>query len=105
MSATACDRQAATLTATQVIARIVVSVLGGWVFVWGCIAAGIALLVASGMPFDEARKLMHLLAFLIYLVAFFWAFAAASLLRAAVVLLGGGAMLCALSYFLTRAAT
>lgn len=86
----------------RVIARIAASLIGGWIFVWGFIAAGIAVLSTAGMAFGDARNFIHLLAFLVYLFVACWAFAAASLWRVALILCGGGAGMTALAWFLTR---
>lgn len=82
---------AATPTAFQIISRLLASFVGGYGFVWGFSALGIALLVAGGMAYDQAWMLAMLLAFVIFLVLFCWAFAAASLARVWAVLGGGGA--------------
>lgn len=71
--------------------RIAAAVFGGWAFTWGLVSLGIVLLVAAGMPFGDARTLLYLLAFLVFLTLFCWAFAAASLARVWLVL-GGGAL-------------
>ena len=90
--------------ALQIAARIAAAVLGGWVFVWGFVTLGIALLLRAGMPYDDARTLMYLLAFLVYLGAFCWAFATRGALRASVVLGGGGAAMTALAWWLAPSA-
>lgn len=89
----------------QVVSRVAASVLGGWAFVWGCVTLGIALLLRVGMSYADARTLTYLLAFLVYLGAFCWAFAAHSAWRVWGVLLGGGAAMTALAWWLTRVAT
>ncbi len=73
------------------LSRIAAAVLGGYVFVWGLVALSIASLAAGGMDYDQAWMLAMLLAFLVYLVVFLWAFAARRLIVVWVVLLGGGA--------------
>jgi len=87
-----------------VVSRIAASVLGGWAFVWGCVTLGIALLLRAGLTYADARTLTYLLAFLVYLAAFCWAFAARSAWRVWGVLLGGGAAMTALAAWLVRAA-
>lgn len=72
--------------------RIVAAVLGGYAFTWGFTAFGIAALVALGMDFHEAEMALMLLALVVYLPLFLWAFVAASLSRVWAVL-GGGAVL------------
>ncbi len=66
---------------------------GGYAFCWGFVALGVAGLYALGMAFHDAEHLSSILAFLIYVAVFLWAFAARSLVRAWVVLLGGGAVM------------
>lgn len=80
------------MTATAIVNRIAASLLGSWAFVWGFSTLGITGLVALGQPYDEARTAIMLLAFLVFLVAFCWTFAAARMARVWAVL-GGGAML------------
>lgn len=82
---------AASPTPLHIVSRLLASLVGGWGFVWGFSALGIALLVAGGMAYDEAWMLAMLLAFVLFLVLFCWAFAAASLARVWLVLAGGGA--------------
>lgn len=79
-----------------VAARVVASLLGGYVFVWGFIALGMAGLFALGMPFHDTEHLCAILGFLLYAVVFMWAFAARSLLRVWLLLFGGGAVMAAL---------
>jgi hypothetical protein len=74
------------------INRIAAALLGGYAFTWGFTALGIAGLVTLGVDFHEAEKGVLLLAFLVFLGLFLWAFAATSVLRVWG-LLGGGAVL------------
>lgn len=87
----------------ELASRIAASLLGGWAFTWGFAALGISLAVAAGMSYHEAQTLLFLLAFLVFLGLFLWAFAAASLKRVWLVLAGGGAAMTALSWLLSRA--
>jgi hypothetical protein len=89
----------------QVTARVGAGVLGGWLFTWGSTTLGIALLVAAGMPYGEARTFLYLLAFVVFLVAFLWAFASASVLRVWLVLGGGGAAMTVAAWLTARALT
>jgi hypothetical protein len=93
----------ASLNSRVVISRIAASVLGGYLFVWGFVTLGIGLLLAAGMSFEDAHHLIYLLAFLVFLFAFCWAFAAASLARVWTVLAGGGAAMSVAAWFLSRA--
>ncbi len=89
----------------QIASRVAASVVGGWVFVWGFTTLGIAALLMAGLPYADARTLVYLLAFLVYLAAFCWAFATVSATRAWLVLLGGGLAMTALAWLLLRAPT
>lgn len=86
----------------HIVARVAASLLGSWAFVWGFVTLGVAGLVALGLPYDEAYTLAMLLAFLVFLVAFCWSFAAASVVRVWAVLAGGGAAMTAVAWWLTR---
>jgi hypothetical protein len=91
------------LTTRTIISRIAASMLGGWLFVWGFVTLGNGLLLAAGMSFEDAHHLVYLLAFLVFLAAFCWAFVAASLARVWWVLGGGGAVMSIAAWFLSRA--
>ena len=91
------------MTATHIVSRVTASLLGGWAFVWGFSMLGITGLVALGQPFDEARTAVMLLAFLVFLAAFCWAFAAASLARVWTVLAGGACLMTGAAWLLQRA--
>jgi len=71
----------APLSRRHVVSRIAASLLGGYAFVWGFTTLSIALLLAAGMDFGDAHTLVMLLTFLVFLIAFCWAFAASSLVR------------------------
>lgn len=75
--------------ALPILSRVAASVVGGWAFVWGFVTLGIALLLMAGMPYADAQTLVYLLAFLVYLVALCWSFAAASAARVWAVLIAG----------------
>ena len=85
----------ASLSRRHVVSRIAASLLGGYAFVWGFTTLGIALLLAAGMNYGDAQTLVLLLAFLVFLAVFCWAFAASSLVRVWAVLAGGGAVMTA----------
>jgi len=85
---------------THVIGRIAAALLGGWAWTWGFAALGITLLVALGQPYQEAHTAVMLLAFLVFLAAFCWSFAAASLLRVWLALAGGGGAMTSLAWLL-----
>ena len=86
----------------RVTARIAAAVLGGYVFVWGFTTLTIATALALGFPYDEAQLFAYLLAFLVFLAAFLWAFATRTALRAWLVLGGGGALMTGLAWLLIR---
>ncbi|WP_341892950.1 iron uptake protein [Variovorax sp. YR752] len=90
------------LTRLHVASRVAASLAGGYAFVWGFATFGISLLVAAGMAYDEARTLIYLLAFLVFLAVFCWAFAAASLARVWAVLAGGGAAMTGAAWAMSR---
>jgi hypothetical protein len=83
--------------------RVAAALGGGYAFVWGFSALGTVLGVAAGMPYEEARQLASLLSFVVYLVAFCWAFSVKRALVAWLVLLGGGAFMTALAWHVARA--
>ena len=87
----------------QVVARIAAGVFGGYAFTWGFIALGIGLLFGGGMPFHDAEALSTILAFLVFLLAFCWAFVAGSVARAWLVLVGGGAAMAGAASLVQRA--
>lgn len=86
----------------HIASRIAASLLGGYAFVWGFVSLGITLLVAVGMPYQEAQTLLFLLAFLVFLGLFCWAWSAASATRVWLVLAGGGAAMTAAAWLLSR---
>lgn len=86
-----------------VVSRIAAGVLGGYVFVWGFTTLLIMLAVSTGVKYSEAQTLAYLLAFLVFLAVFCWAFAATSLARVWIVLAGGGAIMTGAAWLLTRA--
>lgn len=90
-----------TLHWSTIASRVAASLLGAYVFVWGFTALAIALGMAGGNDYEEAQMLAYLLAFLVYLCAFLWAFAAASLVRVWLTLAGGGVAMTAAAMLLT----
>ncbi len=81
------------LSARHIIARIGAAVLGGYAFVWGFIALGVAGLYALDVPFHDAEAASNILGFLLFLTVFLWAFSARNLNRVWVVLVGGGLLM------------
>ncbi|MBE2242604.1 MAG: iron uptake protein [Burkholderiaceae bacterium] len=88
--------------ALPVISRVAASLVGGWIFVWGFATLSIAALLAAGLSYGDARTLVYLLAFLVFLVVLCWSFATASVLRVWLALAGGGAAMTALCWFVLR---
>lgn len=83
--------------------RIAAAVFGGYAFTWGFTAFGIAGLVALGVDFHEAETGVLMLAFLVFLIAFLWAFVISSVTRVWAVLAGGAAVMLGLACALQRA--
>lgn len=96
------ERPAPRATAAGVVSRVAAALIGGWIFVWGFVTLGIMLLLRAGMPYADARTLVVLLAFLVYLGALCGSFAARHAWRAWLVLAGGGAAMTALAWWLAR---
>lgn len=79
----------------QVLSRTGAGLLGGYLFTWGFVTLAIAALAAAGMNYEQAWMLVMMLAFLLFLGVFLWAFAARSLWRVWAVLAGGGGLMAA----------
>lgn len=78
---------------TVYLSRIAAAVLGGYAFTWGFTTLGIAGLVALGVEYHDAEAGTLILAFLVFLGMFLWAFAAASVVRVWAVMAGGAAVM------------
>ena len=76
-----------------VVARVTASLLGSYVLVWGFVTFGITLGVAGGMPYDDSQTLLYMLAFLLFVACFCWAFSAKSALRVWLCFAFGGALM------------
>lgn len=87
-------------SSAEVVSRVAASLLGSYAFVWGITTAGVALGLRSGLSFEDARTLLHLLAFPALVTASLWAFAAPRLAVVWGVLLCGGAVLTAFGWLL-----
>jgi hypothetical protein len=92
----------APLTTRHVVSRVAASLLGVYSFVWGLSALGITLGVALGADYHEAETLMHLVAFLVFVAAFFWAYVATSVRLVWGVLAGGGGFMTGAAWALSR---
>jgi len=77
----------------QIALHVVAALVANYVFTWGFIALGVAGLFAAGTEFHDAESLASMLGLLVFLTAFLWTFAARSLPRACLVLVGGGALM------------
>lgn len=84
----------------SMMARVSASLIGVWAFTWAFVALGITLFVAAGLPYDEAQTLLHLVAFLLFLGLFLWAYGAASVGRVWCVLAGGSVAMAATAWAL-----
>ena len=93
---------AATRSRWQVFSRICASTLGSYAFCWGFVALGGASLIAAGLEFHEASSLVSMLAFLLYLTTFCWAFIASSLALVWGVLAWGGALMALAGWWFAR---
>lgn len=93
---------ALTSSRIHIVSRTAAAVLGGYAFTWGVVAFGTALLFAAGMEFHDAEHLSYIIGFLVFLTVFLLAFAARSLSRVWLVLLGGGALLAAAASLLQQ---
>ena len=99
---TAGDRLAGP-AAPQLASRIAASLLGGYAFVWGWNALATVLGVWAGLPYHDAETLAYLIAFLLWVAAFCWAFAARNGALVWGVLAGGGATMTLLAWLASRA--
>jgi hypothetical protein len=88
----------------NVVSRIAAAVLGGYAFVWGFTTLLIALALVLRLPYGDAQTTAYLLAFLVFLGAFLWAFSVRRVLLAWLVLGGEGVAMTTLAWMLTRAA-
>jgi hypothetical protein len=90
------------LSRSHIAWRTAVALLGGYVFTWGIVAAGVTVLFGAGMQFHDAEHLSYIVGILVFLGAFLAAFAARDLRRAAVTLVGGGALLTVMAWLLQQ---
>ena len=93
----------ANISKSRIVWRIAAGMLGGYAFTWGFIALAIGLLFAARMEFHDAEALGYIVGFIVFLVAFLWAFSAQSLARVWVVLAGGGALMTGAAWLVQRA--
>jgi hypothetical protein len=81
--------------------RVAAALFGGYLFTWGFTALLVASTLATGGDYEEGLTLANMLAFIVFLCVFLWAFAAASVTRVWLVLAGGGAAMTAVAWGLT----
>jgi hypothetical protein len=84
----------------HIASRVAAALLGGYGFVWGFTTLGIVTAMVAGFSYGDAQMMIYLLAFLVFLVAFLWAFSARSLVRVWSVLAGGGALMTGAAWLL-----
>lgn len=84
------------------LSRLLAALLGGYAFTWGFTALALAGLVALGVDFHEAETGVLLLAFVVFLALFLWAFAARRPARVWAVLGGGALVMTAAAWGLQR---
>jgi hypothetical protein len=88
--------------AGEIVSRIAAGVLGGYAFIWGFTTLTIAVALAARRSYGEAQTTAYLLAFLLFLGAFLWAFAAKRVAIVWAVLAGGGALMTGIAWAMTR---
>ncbi len=86
----------------HVVSRVLASLVGGYAFVWGFTTLTTVAGVLAGMAYEGAQTLAYLVAFLVYLGCFLWAFAASNLFGVWLTLGGGGAALTGAAWLLAR---
>lgn len=89
-------------SARRLILRSAAALLGGYAFTWGFTSLVVAGQVALGVDFHEAEMGVMLIAFLVFLCAFLWSFAAGRIGIVWAVLVGGGAVMTVLALALQR---
>jgi len=92
------EQSARTPTALQIALRIGAALFGSYAFVWGFVTLVAVLGTAGGMPFGEAQTLAYLLAFLVFVICFCWAFTARSVARVWLVLALGAVVMSAMGW-------
>lgn len=90
--------------ALPAVSRHLAALLGSWWFACGFVALATFGLTAAGMTFDEARLLSWMLGFLLLLAGTCWAYVPRSAWRVWLVLAGGGTIMGAAAWALSRMA-
>jgi len=86
----------------HVALRVSAGLIGSYAFAWGVITLGIALCLVLGLPYEDAKILLYLLCFLVFVAAFCWAFTAQSLARVWLTLAGGGGVMTLVGWLLAQ---
>ena len=86
---------------TFIISRILLATLGGYGFAWGFTALFTILLMLI-IPKSEAVVTSTMLGFIVYLLAALWAFSIRSVAVIGLVLLGGGALMTQIAFYLAK---
>ena len=89
-------------SALHILNRIGAGLLGSYAFGWGFVTLGIVLLLLAGVEYGEAQTLLYLLAFILFLICFCWAFAARAIGRVWSVLAGGGSIMTGAAWLIAR---
>jgi hypothetical protein len=84
-------------------ALLATTLVGSFAFTWGFVALGVAGQVALGGDFEQAEMVMMLLAFLVFLPLFLWAFASRRQGRVTGLLFGGAGGMAVAAWALQRA--
>jgi hypothetical protein len=88
--------------ALSAASRHLAALLGSWWFAYGFVALATFGLRAAGMPFDDARLLSWMLGFLLLLAGTCWAYVPRSVWTPWLVLGGGGTLMGAAAWTLSR---
>ena len=84
--------------------RFSAAIIGGYLFAYGFTALATLVGFGLGLPFSEAQVLAWMLGALVYLGAMLWGFVPRTVVTAWAVLAGGGAVMGAATWALSRLA-
>jgi hypothetical protein len=76
----------------EVLLRTTLALVGGYLLVRGLVSLCISVAVTLGADYERARLFAMMVAFLLYLAVFLWAFATRHLWRAIALLTGAAAL-------------
>ena len=88
--------------ALGVLHRVLLSLIGSYLFTCSFIAFAIAVLVALGVGFHEAEAALMMIGFLLFLPLFLWAFSMQKLLKVWLVLVSGSSFMVAIAWGLQQ---